>query len=51
MAVDDVREQMRQAGGECEICFGVVCVDGTLCVTVPGLLLFGQLVIAGLHSC
>lgn len=51
VAVDDVREQMRQAGGVFEVCFGVIRVDGTLCVTIPALLFFSQLVIIQLHGC
>lgn len=51
MAVDDVREQLGQAGAVCDVSLMVVCVDCTLCVTVPGLLLFSQVVITGIHGC
>lgn len=51
MAVDDVWEQKRQGGGVRVVYVMVTGVDGTICMTIPGLLLFSQLMITGLHGC
>lgn len=51
MAADDVGEDLRQAGRVFEVFFGVVPVDGALCVAIPVSLSLSQFVIARVHGC
>lgn len=51
VAVHNVREQLGQDRGVSEVCFLVIYVDCTLCVTIPGLLFLSELVITGIHGC
>lgn len=51
VAVHNVRKQVGQDGGVSEVCFLVIHVDCTLCMTISRLLFLSELVITGIHSC